>query len=150
DAARLVPRSGVGVRRRQAPQRGSEADRPDEARPDRARGRRLRRAASELPVPERSPMRRSILAAALLAFAAGCGGSSKPNFPSVPAARTFQIVDFKPTTPVAAGKAAKVSFVIRQPDGKPLTSFRRGPGPHTGVHLIFVRKDLAAIVHRHP
>jgi len=95
-------------------------------------------------------MRRSVLAAALLAFAAGCGGSSKPNFPSVPAARTFQIVDFKPTTPVAVGKAAKVSFVIRQPDGKPLTSFRRGPGPHTGVHLIFVRKDLAAIVHRHP
>jgi hypothetical protein len=43
-----------------------------------------------------------------------------------------------------------VSFVIRQPDGTPLTNFKRGPGPHTGVHLIFVRKDLAAIVHRHP
>ena len=43
-----------------------------------------------------------------------------------------------------------VSFVIRQPDGKPLTAFKRGPGPHTGVHLIFVRDDLAYIVHRHP
>jgi hypothetical protein len=40
--------------------------------------------------------------------------------------------------------------VIRQPNGRPLTSFRRGGGPHTGVHLIFVRSDLAYIVHRHP
>jgi hypothetical protein len=31
-----------------------------------------------------------------------------------------------------------------------LTQFRRGPGPHTGVHLIIVRRDLAEIVHRHP
>ena len=95
-------------------------------------------------------MRRSILAAAAVIVLAGCGGSSKPSFPSVPAARTFQIVDFKPAAPVAAGTTAQVSFVIRQPDGKPLTSFRHGPGPHTGVHLIFVRKDLAAIVHVHP
>jgi hypothetical protein len=95
-------------------------------------------------------MRRSILAAAVVACLAGCGGSSKPNFPSVPAARTFQIIDFQPRSAVPAGKSTKVSFVIRQPNGKPLTSFRRGPGPHTGVHLIFVRKDLAAIVHLHP
>ena len=32
--------------------------------------------------------------------------------------------------------------MIRQPDGQPLTPFKRGPGPHTGVHLIFVRDDL--------
>jgi hypothetical protein len=44
----------------------------------------------------------------------------------------------------------RVSFAIRRPDGKLLTSFRRGPGPHTGVHLIIVRRDLATIVHRHP
>src|SRR5205814_6664785 len=31
-----------------------------------------------------------------------------------------------------------------------LTKFKRGPGPHTGVHLIFVRDDLAYIVHHHP
>jgi hypothetical protein len=43
-----------------------------------------------------------------------------------------------------------VSFVIRQPNGKPLTRFRRGSGPHTGVHLILVRRDLAYIIHRHP
>jgi hypothetical protein len=95
-------------------------------------------------------MRRSILAALAVALLAGCGGSSKPSFPTVGAARTFEIVDFKPAGPVAVGKPATVSFAIRQPDGKPLTSFRRGSGPHTGVHLIFVRRDLAVIVHRHP
>ena len=31
-----------------------------------------------------------------------------------------------------------------------MTKFKRGPGPHTGVHLIIVRKDLATIIHRHP
>ena len=48
------------------------------------------------------------------------------------------------------GKATDVSFVIRQPDGQPLTQFKSGAGPHTGVHLIFVRDDLGAIVHKHP
>jgi hypothetical protein len=31
-----------------------------------------------------------------------------------------------------------------------LRSYRRGPGPHTGVHLIVVKDDLSTIVHRHP
>jgi hypothetical protein len=95
-------------------------------------------------------MRRSLFALAAIAVLAGCGGSGKPSFPTVGAARTFALVDFKPTAPVVAGTPTTVSFVIRQPDGKPLMSFRRGSGPHTGVHLIFVRRDLATIVHRHP
>jgi hypothetical protein len=95
-------------------------------------------------------MRRSLFALAAVAVLAGCGGSSKPSFPTVGAARTFELVNFKPTSPVVAGKPTTVSFVIRRPDGEPLTSFRRGPGPHTGVHLIFVRRDLATIMHRHP
>jgi hypothetical protein len=95
-------------------------------------------------------MRRSFIGLAAVALLTGCGGSSKSSFPTVGAARTFALVDFKPTAPAVAGKPTRVSFVIRQPDGKPLTSFKRGPGPHTGVHLIFVRTDLAAIVHRHP
>jgi hypothetical protein len=95
-------------------------------------------------------MRRSILALCAVALLAGCGGSSKPSFPTVGAARTFALADFKPTAPAVAGKPTTVSFVIRQPNGQPLTSFRRGPGPHTGVHVIFVRRDLAAIVHVHP
>ncbi len=95
-------------------------------------------------------MRRSLLALAVVTVLAGCGGSSKPNFPTVGAARTYSLVDFKPAAPAIAGKPTTVSFVIRQPNGKPLTSFRRGPGPHTGVHVIFARQDLATIVHRHP
>ena len=43
-----------------------------------------------------------------------------------------------------------VGFTIIQPNGKPLTEFKRGAGPHTGVHVIIVRRDLATIVHRHP
>jgi hypothetical protein len=95
-------------------------------------------------------MRRSLLVLAVVTALTGCGGSSKPSFPTIGAAQTFALVGFKPAAPVVAGKPTRVSFVIRQPDGKPLTSFRHGPGPHTGVHLIFVRTDLATIVHRHP
>ena len=41
-------------------------------------------------------------------------------------------------------------FAVRTPDGKVLTRFRTGAGPHTGVHLIIVRDDLSTIVHKHP
>ncbi|HEY0416168.1 MAG TPA: hypothetical protein VGC78_07255 [Gaiellaceae bacterium] len=96
-------------------------------------------------------MTRSLLALALLPLAAaGCGGSSSSGFPTIQAARTYALTRFEPTAPVAQGKPVRVSFVIRRPDGKPLTSFRRGPGPHTGVHLILVRRDLGTIVHLHP
>jgi hypothetical protein len=44
----------------------------------------------------------------------------------------------------------RVAFRVRQPDGSTLTTFARGPGPHTGVHLIIVRDDLGVIIHRHP
>jgi hypothetical protein len=37
-----------------------------------------------------------------------------------------------------------------QPDGTTLKTFKRGAGPHTGVHLIYVRDDLSTIVHHHP
>jgi len=96
-------------------------------------------------------MRKSLFAVVAVLLLAGCGGgSSSTSFPTVGAARTFEIVDFEPSAPVPAGKPTKVSFVIRQPNGQPMTSFKRGPGPHTGVHLIYVRRDLGAIVHRHP
>jgi len=95
-------------------------------------------------------MTRAIVAAALLLLLAACGGASKSNFPTIGAARTYALVDFQPSAPAVAGTPTRVSFVIRQPDGKPLVDFRRGPGPHTGVHLIIVRRDLATIIHRHP
>jgi hypothetical protein len=88
------------------------------------------------------------LCASLLA---GCGGGSSPTAgPTIQPARTYALIDFKPAGPVVAGKPTVVSFVIRQPNGKPLTHFKRGPGPHTGVHLIIVRRDLSTIVHKHP
>jgi hypothetical protein len=94
--------------------------------------------------------RRLVLVAAAALLVAGCGGSSNSSFPTIQAARTYALVDFSPTRPVPAGKPVRISFAIRTPSGKRLTSFRRGPGPHTGVHLILVRRDLATIVHRHP
>jgi hypothetical protein len=91
------------------------------------------------------------LAAIAATLLAGCGGSGGgSSFPSIGAAKTYALTHFEPSGPVEPGKPVHVSFVIRQPDGKPLTQFKTGPGPHTGVHLIIVRRDLATIVHRHP
>jgi len=36
------------------------------------------------------------------------------------------------------------------PSGQPLTQYKTGSGPHTGVHLIIVRDDLRYIIHQHP
>ena len=80
---------------------------------------------------------------------AGCGSSAGPSV-TVGAARTYQLQNFEPAHAVRAGKATVVSFTIRQPDGTSLTQYKRGPGPHTGVHLIIVRSDLSTIIHRHP
>jgi hypothetical protein len=91
-----------------------------------------------------------LVAIMLAAGTAGCGGSSNSSFPTVGAARTYALVHLQPSAPATVGKPTRVSFTIRQPDGKPLTDFRRGPGPHTGVHLIVVRRDLDTIIHRHP
>jgi hypothetical protein len=95
-------------------------------------------------------MRRLLVLFPLALAAAACGGSSKSNFPTIGAAHTYALTAFRPSAPVAAGKPVTVSFTIRQPNGKTLTSFKRGPGPHTGVHLIIVRRDLSTIIHRHP
>jgi hypothetical protein len=96
---------------------------------------------------------RSRLAAtlALAALTAGCGSSgSGVQAPKIGAARTFALAGFKPATAVKVGVPTTLSFNVRQPSGKPLTKFKTGPGPHTGVHLIIVRKDLSTIIHRHP
>jgi hypothetical protein len=103
-------------------------------------------------------MRRAALSAALLAAAAaalalaGCGGSSGAavTLPKVAPAKEFTLGAFQPAGAVTAGHKTTISFTIIQPNGKPLTSYRTGPGPHTGVHLIIVRDDLAYIIHQHP
>ncbi len=90
-------------------------------------------------------------ATALVVAAAGCGGGSTTmSTPAIQPAADYMIVKFQPSGPVVAGKPVKVSFTIEQPDGKPLIHFKTGPGPHTGVHLIFVRDDLAYLIHEHP
>jgi hypothetical protein len=78
---------------------------------------------------------------------AGC--SSSAGTLTVGAARTFKLAQFTPAT-FQPGRPQQLSFTIEQPSGAALTSYRTGSGPHTGVHLIIVRSDLASIVHKHP
>jgi hypothetical protein len=87
---------------------------------------------------------------ALVALVAGCGSSGGPSTPTVGAARTFQLADFRPTGPIQPGRPVDLSFRILLPSGATLTHYRTGPGPHTGIHLIIVRNDLADIIHKHP
>jgi hypothetical protein len=91
------------------------------------------------------------MAVVTLALIAGCGsGAGTVSIPAVAPARTFALAGFTPTGPVLAGHPTTISFTVRMPDGKSLTSYRTGSGPHTGVHLIIVRDDLAYIIHEHP
>jgi hypothetical protein len=90
------------------------------------------------------------LAAAAVVGGCGGGGSSTPAVPAIPAAHVYKVVGFQPSGSVDPGKPVEVSFSIQQPDGTTLTRFKRGPGPHTGVHLIYVRQDLSTIIHHHP
>jgi hypothetical protein len=85
-----------------------------------------------------------------LVFLAGCGGggSSSPTVAIQPA-RQFRLTTHIAGTPTA-GKPTKIAFSILLPDGSKLTKFKRGAGPHTGVHVIYIRDDLGAIVHHHP
>ncbi len=93
-------------------------------------------------------MRHAAVAVLLVALAAGCGSSSAPQI-TVGAAKTYQLAGWAPAQ-VAAGKPTTLSFRIDQPSGAPLTDYRTGSGPHTGVHLIIVRSDLGTIIHHHP
>jgi hypothetical protein len=84
---------------------------------------------------------------------AACGSSSSGGgvtVPKVAPARQFTLAHFTPTATPRAGHPLTMSFSIQLPSGKTLTSYRTGPGPHTGVHLIIVRDDLAYIIHQHP
>ena len=62
----------------------------------------------------------------------------------------FTLAGFQPSGPVTPGRPTTVSFTVQLPNGKPLTQYKTGGGPHTGVHLIIVRDDLAYIIHEHP
>jgi len=94
-------------------------------------------------------MGRFLLACCAVVLVAGCSSSSRPSTPTVEPARTYSLSGFQPRRVLAPGPAA-LSFTIRQPSGAPLTDYKRGAGPHTGVHLIVVRDDLGVIIHHHP
>jgi hypothetical protein len=93
-------------------------------------------------------VRRAATLALLAALLAGCGSASSPQITIGPA-RTFRLNDFSPAR-FAPGRAERMSFVIDDPSGGPLTKYRTGAGPHTGVHVIIVRSDLSSMIHQHP
>ncbi len=94
-------------------------------------------------------MGRFLLAVCAVALLAGCSSSSNVAAPTIAPARTFELSGFAPLRVPGPGPA-HVSFTIRQPSGAPLTEYKRGAGPHTGVHLIVVKRDLSTIIHKHP
>lgn len=94
-------------------------------------------------------MKRAGALAGLVLLLAGCGSSAGPPQLTVGPARTFRLVHFGPVQ-FRAGKPELLSFTIGQPSGAPLTSYRTGSGPHTGVHIIIVRSDLGVLIHKHP
>src|ERR671927_195331 len=86
-------------------------------------------------------MRGFLLAASAVLLAAGCSSSSsRPAAPKIGAARTYHLAGFEPTAPVRPGKPAVVSFTIDQPSGAAFVDYKRGSGPHTGIHLIVFPK----------
>jgi hypothetical protein len=93
-----------------------------------------------------------VLALLSVVVIAGCGSSSggAVSVPAVAPAKVFRLGDFQPAGPVIAGRPTTISFTVRLPSGRPLTTYKTGSGPHTGVHLIIVRDDLAYIIHKHP
>jgi hypothetical protein len=94
-------------------------------------------------------MWRLLLVCSAVTLLAGCSSSSGPQIPTIQAARTYALSGFAPVRIVRPGPT-RLSFAIRQPSGEPLTQYKRGAGPHTGVHVIVVRRDLGVIIHRHP
>jgi hypothetical protein len=114
------------------------------------RSRVVRRPHTDRRRDERKHRLHAIALLAVVGLLAGCGGGSSgsPTLTIQPAGQYR--LEFKTIGAAVAGKPTKISMEIIQPDGKPLTKFKRGSGPHTGVHLIMVRRDLAEIVHRHP
>jgi hypothetical protein len=95
-------------------------------------------------------MGRVLLACCAIALLAGCSSSSSNvAAPTVAPAHTYELTGFAPRS-VARPGPTRVTFTIRQPSGEPLTEYKRGAGPHTGVHLIVVKHDLSTIIHKHP
>jgi hypothetical protein len=94
-------------------------------------------------------MRRLAPLLLLVPLAAGCS-SGNHNSIAIQPAKVYRLVGFKPAGSIAPGKPTTLAFTVDQPSGSPLTAYRTGPGPHTGIHLIIVSDDLSTIIHQHP
>jgi hypothetical protein len=94
-------------------------------------------------------MRRLPALLLVLPLLAACGSSGSKSI-TVEKARRYELTGFQPAGTVQPGKPTTVAFTIDKPGGGALTSYRTGPGPHTGIHLIIVKDDLSTIIHRHP
>jgi hypothetical protein len=94
-------------------------------------------------------MGRFLLACCAVVLVSGCSSSSRPSVGPIGPARTYELSQFQPRRVPSPGPTP-LSFTIRQPSGAPLTAYKRGAGPHTGIHLIIVRRDLGVIIHNHP
>jgi hypothetical protein len=94
-------------------------------------------------------MRRFAALLLLLPLLASCSSSGSKKIAIQPA-KTYRLVGFRPAESIVPGKRTTIAFTIDQPSGSPLTAYRTGPGPHTGVHLIIVSDDLSTIIHQHP
>ena len=102
--------------------------------------------------PARALAATALAVTGLAALLVGCGSSSSSpeTVPSVAPAQTTHLNGFQPAGPITPGKRTTMSFDIKLPGGATLTQYKTGAGPHTGVHLIIVRDDLAYIIHQHP
>jgi hypothetical protein len=94
-------------------------------------------------------MGRFLLACGAVVLVAGCSSSSRPSVGPIGPARTYELSGFRPQR-VSRPGPTRLAFTIRQPSGTALTDYKRGAGPHTGIHLIIVRRDLGVIIHHHP
>jgi hypothetical protein len=112
---------------------------------DHRAGRRAESGAAMRGYAPRSALGLTLLIVAAAALA-GCGSSSGGGLtvPKIAAARVFTLGGFAPTGSIGPEPATTMSFTVNLPSGKPLTTYKTGPGPHTGVHLIIVRDDLAS------
>jgi hypothetical protein len=90
------------------------------------------------------------LALAMLAAGCGSGSGSSITAPKVAPAQSYSLGAFQPSGTIAPHTPTTLTFAVTLPGGKTLTKYKTGSGPHTGVHLIIVRDDLAYIIHEHP
>ena len=92
-----------------------------------------------------------MLVIGLAILLAGCGGgsSSKQGGITVQPAREYQLDQLRIVRPIVGSRPCSRSG-SSSPTAHRSRRTSTAQGPHTGVHLILIRRDLSTIVHRHP